>query len=180
MLYATDEGALPSSPTKLTGETMAVRAIAAIDSERGFATDEGIPWKLPADHKYYLDTVRGGIVLMGYQTYLNHDYKIHHREEYVLTSRSEVLRPGFIAVNSLDKFIKNQREDIWALGGQNLFEQIVPQADELYLTQVNGNFDCTRHFPAYKHLFRLAWTSEQMQENGIDFQYQIWENDKGE
>ena len=155
---------------------MKVRAIAAIDSERGFATEEGIPWKLPTDHKYYLDNVRGGVVLMGYGTYLNHDYKIHHREEYVLTSRSDVLRPGFIAVNSLDKFIKNQREDIWVLGGQKVFEEMLPQLDELYLTQVQGDFDCTRHFPAYKHMFRLAQQAEALSENGIDFRYQVWEN----
>lgn len=153
-----------------------IRCIAAIDSERGFATEEGIPWKLPSDHKYYLDNVRGNIVLMGYQTYLNHDYKIHKREEYVLTSRDEQLRDGFIAVNSLEKFLKNQQEDIWVLGGQSLFEQVVPQADELYLTQINGDFDCTRHFPAYKHLFRIAWESSLQSENSIDFTYQIWQN----
>lgn len=155
---------------------MKIRAIAAIDSERGFATDEGIPWKLPTDSKYYRDTVRGKVVLMGYGTYLNHSGKIHHREEYVLTSRKDTLRPGFIAVNSLDKFIKNQREDIWVLGGERLFEEMLPDLDELYLTQVHGDFDCTRHFPAYKHMFRLAQQAEVLSENGIDFHYEIWEN----
>ena len=155
---------------------MKVRAIAAIDSERGFANETGIPWKLPTDHKYYRDTVRGGVVLMGYGTYINHTDKIHKREEYVLTSRTEQLRDGFVAVNSLSKFIKNQTEDIWVLGGQQVFEEVLPDLDELYLTQVHGDFDCTRHFPAYKDMFRLVQQAEVIRENGIDFHYEIWEN----
>lgn len=158
---------------------MKVRAIAAIDNERGFANEQGIPWKLPTDHEYYRDTVRDQVVLMGYGTYLNHTDKIHERDEYVLTSRTEILRPGFVAVNSLSQFIKKQEEDIWVLGGEKVFEETLPDLDELYLTQVNGDFDCTRHFPAYKHMFRLAQQAEVITENGIDFQYEVWENNKG-
>ena len=153
---------------------MKVRAIAAIDNNQGFANENGIPWELPTEHKYYTDTVYGNLVLMGYGTYLNHPHKIHEYEEYVLTSNPKPLRDGFVAVNSLVEFINSKKQDIWILGGEKVFEEALPYLDELYLTQIHGDFKCTKFFPPFKHLFKLAHEADTLSENGIDFNYQIW------
>ena len=46
-----------------------IRLIAAIDSQRGIATDSGIPWKLPGDTAYFREKTAHGLIVMGRATY---------------------------------------------------------------------------------------------------------------
>lgn len=154
-----------------------IRFIAAIDSMRGIANKNGIPWDLPSDHKYYVDKVSRGQILMGHGTYLNHQNLLHGGPEYVATSRSKALREGFVPVKDIQAFLNNNRL-IWVLGGSKLFESLIAQADELYITQVDGDFHCDRFFPSFEKDFFLAGKSKIKRENGIDFQYQIWRSNR--
>ena len=154
-----------------------IRFIAAIDSMRGLATDNGIPWDLPSDHAYYVNRVKSGSILMGYNTYLNHKALLHGGPEYVATTRSERLRQGFVPISNIDSFLENKR-CTWVLGGSKLFESLLNKADELYITQVNGDFQCIVFFPAFEKDFHLVAKSKIKTENGIDFQYQIWRSNR--
>lgn len=155
-----------------------IRLIAAIDSLRGIADNSGIPWSLPSDSAYYKKKVsEGGKIVMGYQTYLNHSSTITRRPEYVLTSHTDPLRAGFISITSIDTFL-NQNSAVWVIGGQGVFEAALPYADELYITQVDGDFNCTKFFPSFGEQFQQVSRSKIKQENGILFQYQVWRNVK--
>jgi dihydrofolate reductase len=158
-----------------------IRFIAAIDSLRGVANEQGIPWDLPTDTAYYRKQVSsGGKILMGYNTYKygNHAQTIKpNSTEYVAMSHVEPLRAGFEAVDDVDSFLK-RNELVWVLGGAGLFASTLQHADELYITQVCGDFGCTVFFPAFEHDFFLYKRKKIMRENGIDFQYQIWKNKK--
>lgn len=154
-----------------------IKLIAAIDFMRGIADEQGIPWNLPSDHKYYVNKVSKGKVLMGRGTYKNHAKPLHNKTEYVATTRSEPLRQGFEAVHDIDTFL-NQKALIWVLGGSQLFEATIDKADELYITQVCGDFNCTKFFPEFSNKFYLHSRSKIHKENGIEFQYQVWKNKK--
>jgi len=152
-----------------------IRLIAAIDLMRGVADNNGIPWDLPSDHSYYVKKVAKGRVLMGYNTYEMHKAILHSKPEYVATSHSELLRDGFLAIHDTDTFLK-ENTLTWVLGGSKLFESTIDVADELYITQVNGDFKCTKFFPSFENKFVLISKSVIKKENGIEFQYQIWQN----
>ena len=152
-----------------------IRLIAAIDLLRGIADENGIPWNLPSDHDYYIKKVSKGRILIGYNTYVAHKETLHDRTEYVATRRSEALREGFKLVHDTHKFLA-QDTLTWVLGGSHLFESTIDQADELYITQVNGDFNCTKFFPKFEDKFVLIKRSAIQKENGTEFQYQVWKN----
>jgi len=155
-----------------------IRLIAAIDSLRGIADNSGIPWSIPSDSAYYKKKVtEGGKIVMGYNTYLNHASTLTNRPEYVLTSHTEALRAGFIPFTSVDTFMQTNSH-IWVIGGQGVFEAFLPYADELYITQVDGDYNCTKFFPSFGEQFEQVSRSKILQENGYVFQYQIWRNIK--
>lgn len=153
-----------------------IRLIAAIDSLGGIADDRGIPWDLPSDKKYYQDKIRDKVVLMGRGTYETHLTPLG-RENYVLTSHREPLRAGFKAIGDLDTFL-NQNSSVWVIGGSEIFEMLLPYADELYITQVEGNFNCTKFFPSFGNDFIEVNKSKIFKENGTRFQYQIWKSNR--
>lgn len=110
---------------------------------------------------------------MGRVTYESHDAPLSNRVNYVLTSRVEPLSQGFYAISDVDTLL-SQKLDTWVIGGQGVFEAALPYADELYITQVNGMFDCTKFFPSFEKDFTLVAKSPIKEENGIEYQYQIW------
>jgi dihydrofolate reductase len=152
-----------------------IRLIAAIDSRRGIATDSGIPWKLPGDTAYFHQQTATGLILMGRATYDEFAAPLHARENFVLASNPGPLRPGFRAVKSLDQLATDHEDqDIWVIGGARVYTETIGAAQELLLTQVVGDFHCTRFFPPYEAEFRLATEDEQRQEGGIRYRFETW------
>ena len=153
-----------------------IRFIAAIDEKRGIADDNNIPWlgKLPSDTEYYRDKIKTGKILMGYGTYQVISKPYHERINYVATNNSEILNEGFEAVKDARAFIQNTDEDVWVLGGAGLFASTIDLADELYLTQVEGDFNCTKFFPKFEQDFELISKTKSLTENGIKFRFEVW------
>lgn len=153
-----------------------IRFIAALDSKRGVADDHGIPWqsKIPTDVRYFRDKTIGGNLLIGYGWYQEMQKPLPNRRNIVATTKTEVLRPGFEKVSDARKFLLNSKEDIWVGGGAGLFASTLDLADELYLTFVEGDFNCTKFFPEFEDKFEKVSESEPITENGVTFRFTIW------
>jgi dihydrofolate reductase len=158
-----------------------IRFIAAIDSKNGIADEHGIPWqgKIPSDVKYYRDKVKGGTILMGYGLYKEISNPYPGGTNYVATSKTdERLREGFQPVPDARKFLEEAKGDVWNLGGAGLFASTFDFADELYITQLDGDFNCTKFFPQFKEQFQLVSSSDPITENNITFRFQVWKRIK--
>ncbi|MDQ3065323.1 MAG: dihydrofolate reductase [bacterium] len=153
-----------------------IRMIAAIDIRRGLARKNIIPWKLPADTKYYQDMTMGNSVVLGKNTYFaigpsilakrySHIYVVAH--EQIEVENGEV-------ISDISKLANDIAEDLWVLGGGSVYQQFLPYADELYLTQVSGDYNCDVFFPDFEDTFELATKSAEMNHNGIDFRFEKW------
>ena len=152
-----------------------IRLIAAIDSRRGLATDSGIPWTLPGDSAYFREKTSNGLVVMGRATYDEFAAPLHDRENYVFSTTSRRLRDGFAVVTSLDQLVAaHPGEDVWVIGGATVYAETIDQAHELLLTQVMGDFDCTKFFPPYRSAFALESRSDDHQEGGVTYQFEVW------
>jgi dihydrofolate reductase len=155
-----------------------IRLIAAIDSTRGVANDKGIPWqgKLPTDAQHYRDQTENGVIVMGYETYTEYDKPLHDRDNYVAARPdSGELKPGFVLVPVLDNFLNEHTNDlVWVIGGAALFGKALKWADELHLTQVDGDFECTKFFPPFAESFSLQSAQVSLTESDITFRFEIW------
>lgn len=152
-----------------------IRLIAAIDSRRGIATDSGIPWKLPGDTAYFHEKTATGLILMGWATYNEFAAPLHDRQNFVLTADSGRLRTGFRPIGSLDQLAtEHPDEDIWVIGGAKVYAETIGEANELLLTQVVGDFHCTKFFPPYEPEFRLAARDNDRLDGDISYRFETW------
>jgi dihydrofolate reductase len=152
-----------------------IRFIASLDAERGIATDKGIPWSIPGDRAYFRRETERGVVVMGRSTYTEFDAPLHGRDNYVLTSRDGKLREGFDPVGSLDELVRERPgEDIWVIGGAAVYSSTIAQADELVLTQVEGDFGCTKFFPPYRQDFERVEQGAEQHEGGMGYRFERW------
>jgi dihydrofolate reductase len=153
-----------------------IRLIAAIDSRRGIATDSGIPWRLPGDTAYFHEKTTTGVILMGGATYGEFAAPLHERENFVLTGKAGPLRTGFRAVASLDQLVAaHPDEDIWVIGGATVYAETIAEAEQLLLTQVVGDFGCTKFFPPYRAEFHLAARGDDRQDGETTYRFETWQ-----
>ncbi len=150
--------------------------MAAIDEKRGLADNRGIPWygKLPTDIKHYHAEVDGGVILMGYGTYVELSKPLPGRN-LVASGKAEQLRPGFELVADAREFLKNTQDNVWVFGGAGLFASTFDLVTDLRLTQLEGDFHCTKFFPEFHRMFILTSQSESITENGITFRFETWQ-----
>ena len=154
-----------------------IRQIAAIDSQRGIATDTGIPWKLPGDSAYFREKTANGLIVMGRATYDEFAAPLHGRENYVLSHTSTPFRTGFQAIADLEQLrAAHPHEDIWVIGGATVYRETIAEAGELLLTQVLKDFHCTKFFPPYEADFELESQSADHQEADLTYRFQTWQS----
>lgn len=153
-----------------------MRLIVALDRRRGIAKHGFMPWSIPEDEQYFTDKTKsdGGLVLTGGTTFRQtYHGPLAGRQNYILTHDTTPIE-GATVVNDLDKFLRDFKDkDVWVAGGAKVFEEIIKasQADELYLTHIDADFDCDQFFPEYEHGFKLVEQGEPREQNGFHFYY---------
>jgi dihydrofolate reductase len=152
-----------------------IRLIAAMDTHRGIAVDTGIPWNLPGDQAFFRDRTTSGIIVMGRGTYLEFRAPLHDRVNYVLTKKREALRDGFQPIPNLAELrSRHPDDDIWVIGGAFVYSDTIGKADELLITQVLGDFRCSKFFPPYEDRFALADQGDERSDGEVSYRFETW------
>ena len=153
-----------------------IRMIAAMDEKRGIANDDGIPWQgqVPTDTARFHELTSEGLIVMGYGTYKEYDKPLHDRENFVVSHPDTQLQPGFVLVPDADVFFDQHEGELIWIGGAKLFADSLARADQLFLTRLGADFQCTKFFPEFADDFMLAGEEEPHTENGITFRFETW------
>ena len=89
------------------------------------------------------------------------------------------MRAGFQAIADLGQLRAAQPdEDIWVIGGATVYRETIGEADELLLTQILKDFQCTKFFPPYEAAFELETQSADHQEGGVTYRFETWRRRK--
>lgn len=151
-----------------------IRLIVAADLRNGIGKNGHTPWDLPKELAYFHKKTDGGNVLMGSKTYSAIGRPLSGRQNFVASRKKQLSVDNINWVTSAEEFIKNFDRDLWVIGGQQIYELALPNADEIYLTRINFDFDCDRFFPVLPVGFKLASRSKLHNENGLSYVYEKW------
>jgi len=150
-----------------------IRLIAAIDDKRGLGDGQDQPFHIEEDLRRFRELTWGHTILMGLTT-----YKIIGAlkgRNNVVASRDQNLQlPEANVIKDIPAFLSEAQEDIWVIGGGQIFAASLDQADELYLTHVQGDFNCTVFFPEFEDKFKLISKSETHTENNLNFRFCVY------
>ncbi len=133
-----------------------ISAIAAIGLQNRALSKEGqIPWRIPKDQKWFQNTTMGHVVIMGRKTFEQiKKIPLAGRTNIVITSQTGLNTEGFIFSATLGEAIEKaqeiEKEEIFIVGGGEIYTLALPITDRLYLTLVEGEFaDSDTFFPEY-------------------------------
>ncbi|KAH8251547.1 hypothetical protein KR038_000976 [Drosophila bunnanda] len=172
----------------------------AVGENFGIGLKGDLPWHIRSELKYFSRTTKRtndpgkrNAVIMGKKTYFGvpeSKRPLPERLNIVLSTTMQpadlpadvVLRPSLEeAMHYLETEAK-QIENVWIVGGSGVYAEAMASArcHKLYITKVQGKFECDTFFPAIPDGFHEvaldAGTPEGLQEeNGIKFEYKVLE-----
>jgi len=124
--------------------------IAAMDENRLIGVENSLPWKLPADMKWFVANTKHKPIIVGRKTYESFGGKPLKERLNIVISRDESYQGnGATVVNSPEQAIEAAAgvEEVMLIGGASFYEYFMPLADKLYLTRIHGKFKGDAWFP---------------------------------
>jgi dihydrofolate reductase len=126
--------------------------IAAVDSHFGIGKNNEMPWSVPADLQYFKNVTMGHPCVMGSRTFASikarNGKPLPGRENIVVSHLCPKVQDGVTFVDGLLPVLQRaEKEDIYVIGGGQIYRQTIARADKLMLTHINGTFDCDTFFP---------------------------------
>lgn len=130
---------------------MIISLIVAMDEEGGIGLSGGLPWYLPADLKHFKTITMGHHLIMGRLTYESIGRPLPGRTMIILTRNKEYKADGCIVTHSLEKALEIARsgdeEEVFIIGGGDVFSQAIAGADKIYLTRIHTKLSADVFFP---------------------------------
>ena len=134
---------------------MKLALICAMSENRVIGRDNGLPWHLSEDLKYFRRTTMGNCMIMGRNTWESIGRALPGRTSIVITSNANYQAEGAEVVGSLEQAIERAESlskstgsvDAFVIGGAVLYQAALPLADTLHLTRVHAQVegDTTLH-----------------------------------
>jgi dihydrofolate reductase len=129
---------------------MTISIIAAIAENNVIGKDNKLIWHLPADLKHFKELTSGHHIIMGRKTWESIGKKpLPDRTSIVITRDKNYKAEGCILVHSLDEALAaaKEQEEVFVIGGAEIYKQAMDKADKLYITRVHHKFDGDTFFP---------------------------------
>jgi len=153
-----------------------VSMIAAIGRNGELGKGNELLWKIPDDLKRFRALTRGHPVIMGRKTFESIGRVLPERANIVVTRDAAWQYEGVIAAASVEEAIEKAKtapgaEEIFVIGGGQIYEAALPHADKLYLTLIEDQKDADSFFPAYKDSFTKKVFDEPREWEGFKYRW---------
>ncbi|MBD8756323.1 dihydrofolate reductase [Pseudomonas coleopterorum] len=159
--------------------------IAALAENRVIGIDNSMPWHLPGDFKYFKATTLGKPIIMGRKTWDSLGRPLPGRLNLVVSRQPDLDLPGAEVFASLDAAI--ERAEAWAheqgadevmlIGGAQLYELGLAQADRLYLTRVALQPEGDAWFPEFDETQwqKVSSLANEEVDDKPAYAFEVWE-----
>ena len=159
-----------------------ITIIAAAGENNSLGKDNDLVWHLPDDFKRFKELTSGNYILMGRKTFETFPKPLPNRKHLIITRQDNYSVPEncfvFDAIQSAIDFTDNQ--DIWIIGGGEIYKQSMEIADRIELTRVHSDFEADTFFPEIGEEWKLV--SEEYhpsdERHKYDFSYLTYDRRK--
>lgn len=114
-----------------------------------------LPWHLPIDLEHFQKLTVGHTVIMGRKTYESIRDKLGgplpKRVNIVVSKTMDICANECVVVRSLEEAFEltSNQDEVFVIGGQQIYELALPFANRIYMTLINKNFSGDARFPVF-------------------------------
>lgn len=152
-----------------------MQAIVAVSQSWGIGKGGDLLFRLPSDLRRFKAMTTGHTVIMGRKTLdsLPGGKGLPHRRNLVLSRQSDFAPDRAEVIHSVEDILKTAEDDAFVIGGQQVYEQLLPYCTRVHITKVLSDPEADAFFPDLDKLpgWKVASAGEMLTENGLSFQY---------
>ena len=119
-----------------------IALVAAMAKNRVIGKDNRLPWRLPDDLRHFKKLTLGKSIVMGRKTWESLPGVLPDRRHIVISRNPDYQAEGAETVNSVEQALELVTDqEVLIVGGANLYQQMLPVADKMYLTLVEADIE---------------------------------------
>jgi len=148
-------------------------------ANRVIGIDNRLPWRLPADLQHFKQLTLGHHIVMGRKTWESLPGKLPGRPHVVISRDPAYRAEGALVAHSLEEALAvcGGDQEIFFIGGENLYRQALALADRLYLTEIQQPFAGDAHFPEFGGGAWRETSRECHESNGLVYHFVIYDKE---
>lgn len=156
-----------------------ISIIVAIAKNNVIGKDNKLLWHISEDLKRFKKITTGKKMIMGRKTFESLPGILPNREHLVITRdknfkvNSDMVKVVYDLNSLIQKYLKCE-DEIFVIGGAEIYKQFLPYAQKLYLTNIKESFEGDTYFPEINFdEFKTEYTSEQFidEKNGLNYTF---------
>lgn len=146
---------------------MIISLVAAAGNNNVIGSNNKLPWKMPADMRFFMNLTMGHPVIMGRKTYESFGRPLKERLNIVISRDKNLKIEGCKVVHSLEEALKlvAGEVEVFIIGGAEIYRQSMAIANKIYLTRIYHDFEGDAHFPAINN---EEWEQTSYSEQKMD------------
>jgi dihydrofolate reductase len=159
-----------------------ISLIVAIAQNNAIGKDNDLLWHISEDLKYFKKTTNARTVLMGRKTWESLPFKpLKNRRNIVVSSQKDYQSSGAELFSDTDKALealKEEKDEVFCIGGASLYKALLPKADKLYITRVYKDFEADVFFPEIdEQIWEIKRLSPMLydEKEEVNFRFEVWE-----
>ena len=139
--------------------------------------------RIPQDMKYFRSMTTGHVVVMGRKTLESfpESKPLPNRVNIVLTRDQSYQVPGAVVVHSMEELKeelkKYPEEEVFVIGGGQIYRELLPLCDKAYVTKVDRAFDADVYFPDLDQdpQWKMTKVSEEQTYFDLEYVFAVYE-----
>lgn len=132
---------------------MNISIIAAMAENYVIGKDNKLPWRLPADLQNFRKLTLGHHVVMGRKTYESIGKPLRKRTNIIISHNPTYHAEGCWVVGSIEEALttacRRGENEVFFIGGAEIYRQVLPITEKMYLTFIHHSFEGDTSFPAF-------------------------------
>nr|AIA16712.1 Dihydrofolate reductase [uncultured bacterium] len=164
---------------------MILSIIVAVSENGVIGKDNKLIWHLPADMKFFREKTTGHFIITGRKNYESIPEKFRplpDRTNIVITRQKNYHPAGTIIASSIPDALSfaeefSNKEEVFIIGGAEIFNQVLPSCHRVYLTRIHEKFEGDVFFKDLPPEWKLIFSEkhEPDAKNKYPFTFETWE-----
>lgn len=161
-----------------------MNVIVAVDSNWGIGLKNKLLVHIPNDMKFFRAETTGKVIVMGRKTLESfpQGQPLANRTNIVLTKNKEYRVNGAILVHSFEELLeelkKYESEEIYIIGGDSVYEQMLPYCDVAHVTKIDHAYEADTYFPNLDEKEEWKITQESDEQTYFNLEYKFTKYEK--
>jgi len=156
--------------------------IVAADKNWAIGKDNKMMWSIPADMRFFRETTKGNVVIMGRKTLESfpQGQPLKNRVNIVVTRNPGYKVKDAVIVHSVEEAVKKAAEyegEIFVIGGESIYREMLPYCDKAFVTKIDHAFDADTFFPNLDEdgEWKMTKISEEQTCFNLEYYFTVYE-----